>query len=94
MCCELCAIKGEEMQGLWEKELSPKEVSHLIGVSVRTLERWAREKRGPVRRRRCGRVYYPLSGLLHWQMTDEGNDYPSVMLRRMTKNGDMCAVCA
>ena len=94
MCCEFCARNDEKMQALWEKELSPKEVSHLIGVSVRTLERWAREKRGPVRRRRCGRVYYPLSALLHWQKTEDGSSYPSAILRQLAKDSDMCVTCA
>ena len=51
--------------------VSRDEAANLLGVSKRTLERWATKKKGPTYYRRGRRATYMRADLLNWIMCEQ-----------------------
>jgi len=59
------------------KKLTCAEAAELIGVSPRTLERWRRDRRGPLFfHRKPGRPFYLLSDIKDWDEKGKVQTFP------------------
>lgn len=55
-------------------DITPKDMAELLDISVRTLERWRKDKCGPPYLRMGGRIFYNMLDLKIWRQ--ENMIYP------------------